>query len=286
MWSVFPKYKPRSALRKPRLGRFERLESRWCPAAPTITSFVADVGPGRSVTLRGQVSDENPGMVMVQFTGAVSATVYTNPRGQFTYSTQNVQLGTVTAKARDMQMLWSQPVTADITSNPPVFQNVTVVESGPNRQVTISGHITDEDPGELWVVVTGRVNAYGNTDENGNFSITSTSSELGEITVTVLDPWALEDVTTVTITSNAPSITNLTVTHESLDYYLIQGTVNDEFAPGLTVFFGGVLQGESITVNSQGIFQITVYAPDGGEANAYVYDWWGIQSELVWFTIP
>jgi hypothetical protein len=285
MWSVIRKSKSRKALRRKGLGRFERLESRWCPAAPSITSFAADVGPGHSVTLSGQVSDENPSMVMIQFTGAVTATVFTNSQGQFTYTTQNCQLGTVTAKARDMEMLWSQPVTADITSDAPQIVNLSVVESGPNRQVTISGNVIDEDKYGLWVSVTGKVTANGVTDENGDFSITATATALGDVTVTVVDPWGLQGTAVGTITSNAPSITNLYVENYGNNRYQIVGFVSDEFPVGLTVYFDGVLAGKTGTVNEAGFFDEYFIITDRGEASVIVYDWWGIPSELVLFEI-
>ncbi len=285
MWSAIRKSKSRSLLRRTRLGRFERLETRWCPAAPTITSFAASVGPGHSVTLTGQVADENPGMVMVQFEGAVNAILFTNPQGQFTYTTQNCQLGTVTAKAKDMEMLWSQPVTADITSAVPVISNLTVVESGPERQVTISGTVTDEDPEGILVSITGKVTANGSPDASGNFSITATATELGDVTVTATDPWGLEDVEIGTITSNAPAIVDLVIEQDGHDYWFIRGRIVDEFPAYLTVFFGGVLAGYFQTADHRGIFEITVHSPEEGEAYVSVYDWWGIQSQLVWFDI-
>lgn len=285
MWFSTRKCKAQNPLRRKRLGRFERLESRWCPAAPTITSFAAVIGPGRSVTLSGQVSDENPSMVMVQFTGAVLATVFTNSQGQFSYTTQNCQLGTVTAKARDMEMLWSQPVTADITSATPSISNLTVVESGPNRQVTISGTVSDEDKHGMVVSITGKVTATGSTNENGDFSITATADALGEVTVTVVDPWGLQGEAIGTITSTAPVITNLTVADEGGNYWLVSGIVQDEFAGGLTVVFGGVLQGETTPVFNNGRFEAVIYVTARGTATAIVYDWWGIASELVIFEI-
>lgn len=285
MLSAIRKSKSPNLLRRTRLGRFERLESRWCPAAPTITSFAASVGPGHSVTLTGEVADENPSMVMVQFEGAVNATVFTNSQGEFSYTTQNCQLGTVTAKAKDMEMLWSQPVTADITSNAPVISNLTVVESGPAKQVTISGTVTDEDPEGVLISITGKVTATGAPDANGHFSITATATELGDVTVKAIDPWALEDVDVGTITSNAPAIVDLVVEQDGLGYWFIRGRIVDEFPAHLTVYFGGVLEGYSQTADHRGIFEFTVYSPEQGDAYVSAYDWWGIESELVWFEI-
>lgn len=285
MSSVTRKSKSSNLLRRTRLGRFERLEARWCPAAPTITSFATSLGPGHSVTLTGQVADENPSMVMVQFEGAVNAILFTDSEGRFSYTTQNCQLGTVTAKAKDMEMLWSQPVTANISSAVPVISNLTVVESGPERQVTISGTVTDEDPQGVLVSITGKVTAMGSPNANGDFSITATATELGDVTVTVSDPWGLQDVEIGTITSRAPSIVDLTIEDDGGDYWFIRGRIVDEFPAHLTVFFGGVLAGYFQTADHRGIFEITVHSPEQGDAYVSVYDWWGIQSQLVWFYV-
>src|SRR5207302_904100 len=101
---------------------------------------------------------------------------------------------------------------------------------------------------------------------------------LGDIMAMTSDPFmAFSNMPTVTLTSNAPSISNFQVSYY-LNYATFSGQVTDESAPGLTVQLGGLssLMGESTTVGSNGWFYLTVQLQpnEQGTATADVLDWW------------
>ncbi|MCS7045514.1 MAG: hypothetical protein NZO58_04070, partial [Gemmataceae bacterium] len=56
----------------------ERLETRDCPAAPTISASAYESGPTQ-FTVVGQVNDEEPGGLTVNFSGVYEGSVITNP---------------------------------------------------------------------------------------------------------------------------------------------------------------------------------------------------------------
>src|SRR5437588_11518324 len=65
MFGWFNRSRRRPAGAPPRRVRLtlERLETRFCPAAPVLSGLTAQTGPGHEVYILGQVQDESPGSV-------------------------------------------------------------------------------------------------------------------------------------------------------------------------------------------------------------------------------
>jgi hypothetical protein len=126
MWGLLnrPRRKSKSAPKRTFRPILEALEARNCPS-PVITSFSANPtnGPGsRQVELKGTVSDFNPQMDTVTFTGQVGGQTTPDFNGNFDYVGSAGGLGTVTAVATTYitsymgpMKISSAPVTATIT---------------------------------------------------------------------------------------------------------------------------------------------------------------------------
>ncbi len=85
-----------------------------------------------------------------------------------------------------------------------------------------------------------------------------------------------------------PRITGFTATCDELGFWMFSGRVTDDKSvDGLVVHFGGVLEGKSAVVNSQGQFQITVQlAPNvSGLATAVTTDRDGLSSNVAYCSV-
>lgn len=153
-------------------------------------------------------------------------------------------------------------------------------------QVTLYGSVQDEDPSGLLVSLEGIYNGTVWTDQNGNFSITVTPFGPGRVTAQAVDTEGLSsNIASREVSNQLPVITSFSATHQLGNWWLFSGTVSDDFAEGLTVQLGGMfsLEGKTVTVRSDGTFEIAIELYDGevGTATAYVTDWWHQQSETV-----
>lgn len=272
--------------RSGRTGRglaIESLEDRYCLSAPQINSFTVTNGSGTTVTLSGHVMDESPTTVSVALTGVASASVTPNSQGNFSWTGSASALGTAYAKAHDNENLDSTQVSVQITSNVPTI-SFSVTESGPNKEVTVSGTVTDESPSGLVVTFSGKVTGTATTDSTGHFTLTTNASGLGQVNASTSDVWGQSSATYgYTLSSQTPTITNFNVAPSQGNTWIITGTVNDEFAAGLTVTFGGLLAGNVATVASNNTFSLAVTLASGltGYGTATVEDWWGQVSASV-----
>lgn len=242
---------------------------------PAITLSITQLGNGY-VTLYGTVTDDAPAGLTVTFSGDVMGSTTTDGSGNYSYTTQAMQLETVTAQTTD---IWNQTSnTAGAGNQAPVI-SLSQIVYGSGRTVTISGTVADETPGGLAVTLSGVVMGSVTTNADGTFSLTTEATMLGDLTATTSDPWmAFSNTAQVTVTSNAPTISNFQVVYYG-NQATFQGQVTDESAPGLTVYFAGIpsLLGMSTTVGESGWFYFTVQLQAGeqGTATADVADWWG-----------
>jgi hypothetical protein len=278
-----PGFTPRRA----RLG-VEQLETRDCPSALTFMNFgVSVLNIGKQVELRGTISDTNPTSVQVNFTGVAIGSVYADANGFFDVKTNASGLGTVNASAIDNSgnVAGASGQVTDMA--PSMTLNFT---NGPNKQVTLSGKVTDAQPGGMTVTFSGVATGSVVTNADGTFSKTLTATALGTIYATTQDVWGLSSAAAqVTVTNSAPSIT-LFANNVSGNLWTFSGKVMDEYAPGLTVTFSGTpsVDGKTVIVQSDGTFSLTVTLQPGetGWIYATTTDWWGVQSNIAAFSLP
>jgi len=265
-------------LERARWGQFERLERRECPAAPTLNGLSAVTSTGTQVTLQGYVSDESPQTSTVAFSGVLSGSATPNAYGWFSAVLNGSILGVVNAIATDNQALSSATASVTLTSQVPTV-SVGATQNAADRYVTVQGNVTDETLGGRTVTLSGVVSGTAVTDAQGHYSVTLQASGLGTINATVADPWGqVSNQATYSLSSATPSIMDFVAIHMGGNQWKFKGKVIDEYAPGLTVTFGGLLQGSTAIVQNDGTFELIRTVFGDGEATAQVTDWWGLAS--------
>jgi hypothetical protein len=156
--------------------------------------------------------------------------------------------------------------------------NVTYV---PNKQVTLSGHLTSPNNVGQVIQFGGVVNGTTTTNAQGNYSATLKVFQLGQ--ATAVEANGQSNTCTATLVSQIPNIT-FTATPEGNGVWLFSGTVTGAPTQGEVVNFGGftALAGQSTTVNADGTFSFTctVASGQGGLATAQAVDWWGDESQI------
>jgi hypothetical protein len=276
-WS--PKTSRATPRNRSRLG-VEQLETRYCPSGLQFMGFCATPENNyKWVDLQGMISDPNPTSVVISFGGVVSGSVNPDANGHFFLAKSASGLGTVNANATDQAGLTAS-ASATVTANAP---SLTMYRTyGPNRQVTLSGMVTDAQPGGLTVAFSGVVSGTTTTKADGSYSVTLTATALGSITATTQDVWGLNSAAaTVMVSNSAPTITLSASQVGSI--WTFSGRVSDEYAAGLVVTFSGPsdINGKTATVQSDGTFSLTLTlsSSDTGWITASVTDWWGLSSQ-------
>jgi hypothetical protein len=265
----------------------ERLETRDCPAAPWLTLDWQPVD-GDTVRVTGVVSDESVSSTTVTLTGALSGTITPDATGEFDCEVQSTGTGEFTGTLTDYEGLTdSQSGELTAYNAPP---SLTLMYSwGPNRQVTVAGAVTDENPGGLSVTFGGAATGSAVTTSLGGYSATLTASQLGLLTATVTDDAQQTGQASVTLTNAAPQITSFSAMKGMGNLWTFRGTVDDEYEPGLVVELDGLpsLEGRTATVCSDGSFSLMVELAAGemGEAHAQATDWWGVGSNVATYFI-
>jgi hypothetical protein len=185
------------------------------------------------------------------------------------------------------------------------------VTYGAGRQITLSGQVTSgqtgggltsagnnfigpvQNTGMSGVTVVFRGSASGSavSDPNGNFSLTTNASNLGEVNAVTSD--GQSNTASVFLSQGGgPVISNFAATEEGNSHYWdITGHVTDGnfSAQGLTVLIGGAPvtinnsgQGRSAAVDAAGNFDLCIClngtSSDNGNISAMVADAWGLQS--------
>lgn len=154
------------------------------------------------------------------------------------------------------------------------------------------------DVGELLIDVNGDgvEDLSASPDANGNLLIDlSQHVTFGEVTVTAwtmtwddsIEDYVINDVGSLTfeyeyIPPNEPPEITLGVVQGLANLWTFSGTVTDENPEGLTVTFGGILQGYTAIVRADGTYSLTVQLPDGteGYVSAQTVDDEGEASDL------
>lgn len=157
---------------------------------------------------------------------------------------------------------------------------------GSQRMVTLSGQVTDENPGGLTVTFTGVVQGSVVTNPDGTFSIQLEASALGTVEATTIDGGGLwSNTATAEVVSDPPLITDISCTQGASNVFTFRGRVVDESAAGLTIRFAGLnsVEGLTVTVEADGTycFVVQLQPNEEGTVTAVTYDWWGQQSNLV-----
>lgn len=180
------------------------------------------------------------------------------------------------------------------TSSTAVAPTITLsVTYNQKRSVTLTGQVTDAQPGGLRVTFSGQMTGTTVTDANGNYSYTADAAGLGTVSAQVTDAAGLtSNIAQVSLTSNSPVITNFHATAGLLGSYTFSGIVTDESPNGLVVTFGGnpvSVTGKTAMVNADGSFSLTVtlngLSTDNGTVTAQTADWWGLQSNIATCTV-
>ena len=128
--------------------------------APSLTLSIA-YGSQRSVTLSGQVTDDQAGACTVQFTGVATGSTTTNAGGTYSLTVNASQLGTVQAT---VQNPWGQTSAAQVTatSAAPSITNFRAIREVGNVW-TFQGQVTDESAQGLVVRFGGLPSLQGQT---------------------------------------------------------------------------------------------------------------------------
>jgi hypothetical protein len=167
----------------------------------------------------------------------------------------------------------------------PTINNLTVTYNG-QKNITLSGMVTDNggSPAGLTVTFTGEAFGTTTTDSSGKFSFTTNALALGAVSAATTDAAGRTSPTaTMVLQAVTPAITNFAAVEGSDEMFTFSGNVSALTPNGLTVTLGGIssLNGQTATANSNGSFQLIVHlnsGSDNGTATAQTTDWWGQQS--------
>lgn len=160
---------------------------------PVIASITAVQVPGQKFRISGTVTDDTPGSCSVTIIGSANGTVACNATGQFSAIFDVPLLGSSTATASDGAQN-SDTVSLTVTNAAPSTTCQPVV--GPGNILTISGHVTDEAPAGLTVILSGSRGVNGLSAivlANGNWSVSTSipPGSHGTVTATVTDWYGL-----------------------------------------------------------------------------------------------
>jgi hypothetical protein len=215
----------------------------------------------------------------VSFSGAASGTTVTDPMGHFSYLTSNASLGEVSAVGVDFLGQLSNTATANISVSPPsITLNFTY---GTGGLITLSGTVTDTDPGMQPVSFTGALNTTVTTRSDGTFSLT-THTGIGSIQATTTDLWGQTSAAAqVSVNPTPPVITNFTGVQGANNCWTFSGNVTAQEPAGMTVALDGLPSLHTVAqVQADGTWSVTVQLAMGekGTATANTTDWWGQQA--------
>jgi hypothetical protein len=257
---------------------------------PQITMLSADAGgPGKAVDVSGGVSAGAPGGLTVTFSGSAGladTSTTTDAYGNFNLATTASQLGDVTATVTDVWGITSSPMTVSIECMPPQVTSLMVEATGQGKQVTVQGNVSASSPGGLKVSFSGSAGltaTSATTDSNGNFNLTTTAAQLGEVDATVTDVWGqVSPLASATLTVMPPQIEGFGAIELGNGFWEFEGTVQGPDAGDDSVQLSG-MNSTSATPDSGGNFSVTVYLGDNpsGVEYAVATDIWGQSSQQV-----
>jgi hypothetical protein len=149
----------------------------------------------RSVTLSGNVGDEDPTGCTVTFTGVVNGQTTPDSTGHYSYTDNAISLGTVKVTVTDPWLQSPPPLNWTVTSLKPSFAQFQAIE-GPSYTWEFKGKVNDESPAGLTVVFGGLPSLAGKSvtlDSNGAFDkyVQLQAGENGTATADCTDWWGL-----------------------------------------------------------------------------------------------
>jgi hypothetical protein len=160
----------------------------------------------------------------------------------------------------------------------------------PNRQVTLSGQLSGSSGpiANQAINFGGVVQGSAVTDSQGNYSVTLSVSQLGQVTAASAD--GKSNTATATLMSGMPMIMGFEAINEGGGVWEFTGSVSGAPTQGESVSLGGIpaLNGVSVNVSPDGSFTVfvSVASGNGGEATAQAVDWWGDTSEIAETAVP
>lgn len=270
--------------------RFERLETRDCPANVLLTSFNVIRHEAREIEYSGLViataKSDALSSLQVRLSGVASDITEINSLGYFHGTTSTVGFGQISARVFDSQGVpASRPAYFDYQNLAPIL-NFQVQQSGPG-QFQITGTVADEDPQLSTVVIGGAGSGNSTPNANGTFSFTFNSNLLGAVQAQAVDSLGLTSSTiNLPLVNQAPVITSFTAIREGT-MWVLQGSVSDEVPAGLTVTFHSTIpaiDGATAVVQSNGTFSRSFFlklGQLGGLVSANTIDWFGAGSNTV-----
>lgn len=166
---------------------------------------------------------------------------------------------------------------------PPPGENLSLnVTYQQNRQVILSGQLTNAagPVANEGINFSGAVNGSTTTNGQGGYSITLTATALGQVNAVSAD--GLSNTAQYTLVGGSPVVNNFDAMPEGGGLWEFSGTVTGAPTQGEVVNFGGIpaLNGQSVSVNSDGSFSFYAIVNSGGTATAEAVDWWGDTSPI------
>ncbi len=153
------------------------------------------------------------------------------------------------------------------------------IDSVDGNTVTLSGCVSDENPGTVEVDFSGPLSGSTTPNASGNFSYEGDAWWLGEIVAVATDDEQLESApASVQLTSDAPGFESVEVVYHEHTSITIMGWVVDEDPCGLQVDFSGVVEGCAFT-DVAGYFELYVSEASLGPVNLTVFDTWWLMGE-------
>ena len=285
--SVLPRPKNTNRASTAYRPRIDELEERYCLDGSHLT-MNAVVLPGHTVQLSGSVTGGPVEGVTVKFTGAVTGGATTDINGNYSYTTTQASLGTVTAVGLSQLNEYNDTTQATISVDAPTLS--LSLTYGAQHTVTLTGILTDIDAASQTITITGVASGSPVTDSSGNFSLTTVASALGTVNATETDLWGLTSNTaSVTVANNAPVIQGFQAVNSIGNIWTFSGQVVGDNPEGLTIRFGGLnsLTGTTTTVQADGTFSFTVTLAAGecGTATAITTGWWGADSNQAYYLV-
>jgi hypothetical protein len=161
----------------------------------------------------------------------------------------------------------------------------------PAFAVLISGTVSDANPSNCVVNLSGVVNGGVSVNADGTFSAEMTATGAGQVTGVATDN--MQQLTSSSVTTHVivppPEISSFSVIHNLDSTWTLRGTVIDGAPGALTAVFGGPSNAQNATapVNSAGQFNVAVTITTTATTftvTACVTDSWGQTSDVVSIT--
>ena len=156
----------------------------------------------------------------------------------------------------------------------------------------MTGKVECADPGGLTVTFGGQVGLAQTsvtTDSEGNFTLSTTATQLGTLTAYVTDEWGVQSQTIqTTLVVPPPQIQNFHGVNDGQNYWMMSGTVISPDAKDCTVTLSGVSTGSTTPDGSGGFSKLINVGADPStlEEYAVVTDIWGQTSQQAIFVFP